>query len=110
VTPEGFDGVSVFGRAVRAHHQNRVMRAHRWSWHDTAMQSHELKLYSIRVRGHLGAASLAAFPQMVSQRRGCDSILTGVLQDQPALFGVLAEIENLALELLELRRIVPRIT
>ena len=72
------------------------------------MQSHELKLYSIRIRGHLGAASLAAFPEMVSQQCGPDSILMGVLEDQPALFGVLGEIENLALELIELRRIVPR--
>ena len=72
------------------------------------MQSHELKLYSIRIRGHLGAASLAAFPEMVSQIRGQDSVLTGVLEDQPALFSVLHEIENLALELVELRRIVPR--
>jgi hypothetical protein len=71
------------------------------------VQSHELKLYSIRIRGHLGAASLAAFPQMVSQTRGGDSVLTGVLEDQAALFGVLGEIENLALELIELRRIVP---
>jgi hypothetical protein len=71
------------------------------------VQSHELKVYSIRIRGHLGAVSLAAFPQMVSQRRGRDSILTGVLEDQSALFGVLGEIENLALELIELRRIVP---
>jgi hypothetical protein len=72
------------------------------------VQSHELKLYSIRIRGHLGAASLAAFPEMVAQQCGPDSILMGVLEDQPALFGVLGEIENLALELIELRRIVPR--
>jgi hypothetical protein len=45
---------------------------------------------------------------MVSQIRGLDCVLTGVLQDQPALFGVLHEIENLSLELIELRRIVPR--
>jgi hypothetical protein len=44
---------------------------------------------------------------MVAQRRGRDSVLTGVLEDQSALFGVLGEIENLALELIELRRIVP---
>jgi hypothetical protein len=50
-------------------------------------------------QGHLGAASLAAFPEMVSQSRGPDSVLTGVLQDRPALFSVLHEIENLALEL-----------
>ena len=84
------------------------MRLHRPSRQDKKVQSHELKLYTIRIRGHLGAASLAAFPQMVSHRRGGDSVLTGVLEDQPALFGVLGEIENLALELIELRRIVPR--
>jgi hypothetical protein len=72
------------------------------------VESHELKLYSIRIRGHLGATSLAAFPEMVAHRRGPDSVLTGVLQDQPALFSVLGEIENLALELIELRRLVPR--
>jgi hypothetical protein len=72
------------------------------------VESHELKLYSIRIRGHLGATSLTAFPEMVAHRRGPDSVLTGVLQDQPALFGVLGEIENLALELIELRRLVPR--
>lgn len=72
------------------------------------VQSHKLQLYSIRIRGHLSAATLAAFPQMVSHTRGRDCILTGVLRDQPALFGVLGEIENLALELIELRRIVPR--
>jgi hypothetical protein len=72
------------------------------------VQSHELKLYSIRIKGHLGAASLAAFPQMVAQQCGGDSVLTGVLEDQPALFGILAEIENLALELIELRRLVPQ--
>jgi hypothetical protein len=74
------------------------------------VQSHKLKLYSIRIRGHLGAASLAAFPEMVAQRCGQDSVLTGVLRDQPALFSVLGEIEKLALELIELRRIVPRDT
>jgi hypothetical protein len=84
------------------------MRLHRGSAYDASVESHELKLYSIRIRGHLGAASLAAFPEMVACRRGPDSVLTGVLQDQPALFGVLGEIENLALELIELRRLVPR--
>jgi hypothetical protein len=71
------------------------------------VQSHQLKLYSIRIGGHLGAASIAAFPQMVAHRHGPDSILTGVLPDQSALFGVIWEIENLALELIELRRLVP---
>lgn len=72
------------------------------------MRGHELKLYSIRIRGHLGATCLAAFPEMVFQRRGDDTVLTGVLPDNPALFGVLAEIEALGLELIEVRRLVPK--
>jgi nicotinamidase-related amidase len=65
------------------------------------------KLYSIRVKGHLGATSLAAFPEMVSQHRGADCVLTGLLPDHSALFGILAEIEALGLELVEIRRLVP---
>ena len=40
---------------------------------------------------------------MVSERQGRDTVLTGVLEDQSALFGMVAQIEALGLELLELR-------
>lgn len=66
-------------------------------------------LYSIRIRGHLGAATLAAFPEMVSQQRGGDCVLTGLLTDHSALFGILAQIEVLGLELVEIRRLVPKL-
>jgi hypothetical protein len=65
------------------------------------------KLYLIHVKGHLGATSLAAFPEMVSQQRGADCFLTGLLPDHSALFGILAQIEALGLELIEIRRLVP---
>lgn len=68
-----------------------------------------VRLYSFRIRGHLGATTLAAFPEMVSQQRGHDCILTGVLTDHAALFGILAQIEALGLELVELRQIVPKL-
>ena len=71
------------------------------------MRSHEPKLYSIRVKGHLGATSLAAFPEMVSQQRGADCVLTGLLPDCSALFGILTQIEALGLELIEIRRLLP---
>jgi hypothetical protein len=61
-------------------------------------------LYAIRIKGQLGATLLCAFPAMVSRRHGADTVLTGVL-DRSALFGVLAEIEALGLELLELRQL-----
>ena len=61
-------------------------------------------LYVIRIRGHLGATVLHAFPTMAAQRHGTDTVLTGLL-DQAALYGVLAEVEALSLDLLELRQL-----
>jgi hypothetical protein len=63
-------------------------------------------LYRIRIHGHLGATALSAFPAMASQRQGADTVLTGLL-DRSALYGVLAEIEALGLDLLEVRQLTP---
>ena len=62
-------------------------------------------LYTIRIKGRLGATALSAFPSMVSELQGGDTVLTGVLEDRAALFGVLAQIEALGLDLLEVRRV-----
>jgi len=64
--------------------------------------------YEIRVRGHLGEMMRSAFPGLRIQARGEDTVLTGALPDQAALHGVLAEIEALGLELLEVRLLPPR--
>jgi hypothetical protein len=64
--------------------------------------------YEIRVRGRLGRIMLAAFPALDAQAQGEDTALTGTLADQAALYGVLAQIEALGLELLEVRRESPR--
>jgi hypothetical protein len=61
--------------------------------------------YEISVRGHLGETILSAFPGLQGRRSGEDTLLTGALRDQGALYGVLAEIEALGLELLEVRRL-----
>ena len=42
---------------------------------------------------------------MVPELKGNETLLTGVLEDRSAVFGVLAQIEGLGLELLELRQI-----
>jgi hypothetical protein len=63
--------------------------------------------YEIRVRGHLGETMRSAFPGLRAQPRGEDTVLTGAVPDQAALYGVLAEIEALGLELLEVRRLPP---
>jgi len=63
-------------------------------------------MYTIRINGHLGATALSAFPAMASQRQGAETVLTGLL-DRSALYGVLAEIEALGLDLLEVRQLTP---
>jgi hypothetical protein len=61
-------------------------------------------LYTIRIRGHLGATMLSAFPALAPRRHGAHTVLTGLL-DRSALYGVLAEIEALGLDLLEVRQL-----
>ena len=60
--------------------------------------------YEIRVRGRLGGMLLGAFPDLHAQAHGTETVLTGPLVDRAALYGVLAQIEALDLELLEVRR------
>jgi hypothetical protein len=62
-------------------------------------------LYMIRIHGHLGATMLSAFPALVPQRHGADTVLTGLL-DRSALYGVLAEVEALGLDLVEVRQLI----
>jgi len=63
--------------------------------------------YMIRIKGHLGATLLSAFPAMAWEREGPETVLTGLL-DRPGLHGVLAEIETLGLDLLEVRQLEPQ--
>ena len=57
-----------------------------------------------RVRGQLSQTLLVAFPELHAQELGSQTLLAGDLPDQAALFGVLARIEALGLELLEVLR------
>jgi hypothetical protein len=65
----------------------------------------EPRSYQIRVRGHLGGKMLRAFPAFAARTRGGDTLLTGRLQDQAAVYGVIARLEALGLELIEFRRL-----
>ncbi len=60
--------------------------------------------YVIRIRGILSDRLLAAFPGLDPRTDRGDTELTGALPDQAALHGVLAQVEALGLELLEVRR------
>jgi hypothetical protein len=70
-----------------------------------ARDPQRLPSYEIRVRGHLGKTMLSAFSGFDARRSGDDTVLTGALPDQSALYGVLGQLEDLGLELLELRRL-----
>ena len=63
--------------------------------------------YLIRINGHHGATMLSAFPALAPQHHGGHTVLTGLL-DRSALYGVLAEIEALGLDLLEIQKLTPR--
>jgi hypothetical protein len=65
--------------------------------------------YTIRINGHLGATMLSAFPPLESHLHGAETVLTGCL-DRSALYGVLAEIEALGLDLLEVRKLGPEVS
>ena len=61
--------------------------------------------YEIRLRGHLGELMRHGFPDLEVHLCGDDTLLSGALVDQSALHGVLAQLESLGLELLEVRRL-----
>ena len=82
------------------------MRGHLTAADDGVMDP-EPALYTIRINGHLGATLLSAFAAMDWEQRGVETILTGEL-DRPGLYGVLAEIVALGLDLLEVRQLTPR--
>jgi hypothetical protein len=63
--------------------------------------------YMIRIHGHLGATVLSAFPALVPEHHGADTVLTGLL-DRSALYGVLAQVEALGLDLAEVRQLAPQ--
>ena len=79
------------------------MRAHLPAADDSHMDPASAR-YMIRINGHLGATLLSAFPALAWKRQGSETVLTGTL-DRAGLHGVLAEIEALGLDLLEVRQI-----
>ena len=88
-------------------HRIPAWPAHSVGRHDDGVAT-RAGLYTIRIKGRLGATALSAFPTMVPEVEGSDTVLNGSLTDPSALFGVLAQIEALGLELLELRQIRAR--
>ena len=60
--------------------------------------------YEFRIRGQLGDTLLGAFPDLHAELQGCETVLAGSLPDQAAMHGVLTQIEQFGLELLDVHR------
>ena len=67
-------------------------------------ERHEEPRYEIRVRGVLGEALLGALPGLDARVDGGDTVLIGRLPDQAALHGILAQLQSVNVELVEIRR------
>jgi hypothetical protein len=63
------------------------------------------KGYEIHVRGQVPSDVLDELEHLTVVDEPAVTVLTGVLPDQSALFGVLARLQDLGLELIELRRL-----
>jgi hypothetical protein len=64
------------------------------------------QLYEIRVEGHLGSSWSSWFEDMtIRHEENGETVLLGTLVDQTALHGVLNNIRDLGLPLVELKRI-----
>jgi hypothetical protein len=63
--------------------------------------------YEIRVRGPPRRNNPCRVPGLLARTHGRETVLSGPLTDRAALHGVLAEIETLGLELVELREQAP---
>jgi hypothetical protein len=72
---------------------------------DGATGGSEPRRYEIRIRGPIGPTMMQAFPTLAATRSGQDTLLTGSLPDQSALYGVIDQLEALGLQLLEIRRL-----
>jgi hypothetical protein len=62
--------------------------------------------YEIRVRGRVGD-DLAAALGLTVEMRPVETLLRGTVADQEGLHGVLGHLQDIGLELVELRRLPP---
>jgi len=64
--------------------------------------------YEFRIRGRLGERLISSFEGFDAEVQPVETILSGSIEDQAALHGVLEHIESLGLELVEVRQVDER--
>ena len=60
--------------------------------------------YEIRIAGHLGSSLSQTFEGLQACYANGDTILSGILVDQAALYGILMKLRDLGLELISINR------
>ncbi len=63
--------------------------------------------YEIRIRGEFGRRQSVAFDDLDVSVSGGHTLLSGRLPDQAALYGVIRRLEDLGLEIIDIRSAVP---
>jgi hypothetical protein len=58
--------------------------------------------YELRVRGHVSGSALDGLEGLGMR---CDTVVSGIVQDQSALHGLLERVRDLGLELVEVHRV-----
>lgn len=66
------------------------------------------RTYEIRIKGRVGDAVQAAFADMTVAINPVETVVYGPVRDQAALYGLLGRIQELGLELVEVRRCAPQ--
>ncbi len=75
---------------------------------DTKFVSGKPDLYQIRIEGQLGREWTDWFQGMtITLRDNGDTLLTGPVRDQAALFGLLKKVRDLGMPLLSVNRVNP---
>jgi hypothetical protein len=82
------------------HRQNSRRRSWRRKW-ESSMAAY----YEIRIKGRVGDSLLVAFEGLSVTTEPVETILHGSVPDQEALHELLAKLQSLGLEVVELRRL-----
>jgi hypothetical protein len=74
--------------------------------HESTEGYHEPGLYEIRIRGHLDDRRAAWFEGLTLKREdNGDTLLTGMVVDQAALYGLLRKVRDLGTPLISVHRL-----
>ena len=86
---------------MAAHHRDNVMANER----NPTTEPRELMVYQIRVTGHLGSEWIDWFDGLsITLQDNGETLLTGPVVDQAALYGLLRKVRDLGMPLLAVNR------